>query len=101
MKYKLIIENVSSAYILDSEQNRIVALCTTKRPDLGFKALEEMVALANKGEQKPVTRDSMHSPALCPACHTDKICQGLDDGHYRYYTGMKYCLECGQKLDWD
>lgn len=41
-KYELIIENVANAYILDKEENRIVTLCETKRPDLGFEKLMEL-----------------------------------------------------------
>ena len=60
---------------------------------LAIKALEKQIP-------KKVTRDSMNSPALCPCCHTDKICKSLDDGCYKYYTGIKNCPECWQKLVW-
>lgn len=47
-KYELIVENVVNAYILDKEENKIVALCSTKRPDLGFEKLKELVEKANE-----------------------------------------------------
>lgn len=47
-RYKMITENVTNAYILDEEENTIVALCTTKRPDLGFEKLKELIEKANK-----------------------------------------------------
>lgn len=47
-KYELIVENVVNAYILDKEENKIVALCSTKRPDLEFEKLKELVEKANE-----------------------------------------------------
>ncbi|MCQ4925000.1 hypothetical protein NE686_18005 [Tissierella carlieri] len=49
-RYKVIIEDAINAYILDRSENTIVALCSTKRPDLGFKKLEKLVGQANKVE---------------------------------------------------
>ena len=49
--YKVIVEDVLNAYILDEKESRIVALCTTKRPDLGFEKLEELVKQANMVEK--------------------------------------------------
>lgn len=46
-KYELIIENCTSAYILDKEENKIVALCSTKRPDLEFEKLQQLIQEAN------------------------------------------------------
>lgn len=53
-KYEIIIENPLNAYILDKEENMIVALCTTKRPDLGFDKLNELVKQANENMAKEV-----------------------------------------------
>lgn len=49
-RYEVIKEDVTNAYILDKSENKIVALCTTKRPDLGFERLENLVRQANKSE---------------------------------------------------
>mgnify|MGYP003609216392 CR=1 FL=1 len=49
-RYKVIREDCLNAYILDTEKNTIVALCSTKRPDLGFQNLLELVDKANKHE---------------------------------------------------
>ena len=46
-KYELVIENCTNAYILDKEENKIVALCSTKRPDLGFEKLQQLIQDAN------------------------------------------------------
>ena len=46
-KYELIIESCTNAYILDKEENKIVALCNTKRPDLGFEKLQQLIQDAN------------------------------------------------------
>ncbi|WP_125153655.1 regulator [Clostridium rectalis] len=47
-KYELVIENPTDAFILDKEENKIVALCNTKRPDLEFNKLETLIEKANK-----------------------------------------------------
>ena len=49
-RYKVVQEDCLSAYILDTKENTIVALCSTKRPDLGFQNLLELVDKANKYE---------------------------------------------------
>lgn len=49
-RYKVIREDCLNAYILDTEKNTIVALCSTKRPDLGFQNLMKLVDKANKHE---------------------------------------------------
>ena len=46
-KYKLVVQDVTHAHILDEEENKIVVLCTTKRPDLGFEKLQELIERAN------------------------------------------------------
>lgn len=46
-KYELVIEDCVSAYILDKEENRIIALCSIKRPDLGFEKLHQLIQEAN------------------------------------------------------
>ena len=43
MRYKVITENVTNAYILDEQNNEIVSLCNTKRPDKGFESLERLI----------------------------------------------------------
>lgn len=52
MKYIVVKEDVCNAYILDLEENMIVALCSTKRPDLGFEKLVALVNEANIGHKK-------------------------------------------------
>lgn len=47
-RYKVVKEDVLNAYIVDIEENYIVALCGTKRPDLGFDRLEKLVEQANE-----------------------------------------------------
>lgn len=48
MRYKIITENVTNAYILDEQNNEIVSLCNTKRPDKGFESLKRLIEYANK-----------------------------------------------------
>ena len=48
MRYKVITKNVTNAYILDEQNNEIVSLCNTKRPDKGFESLERLVKYANE-----------------------------------------------------
>lgn len=50
-RYKVVVENCTNAYILDIEKNEIVTLCNTKRPDLGFEKLKELVAKANRYDE--------------------------------------------------
>lgn len=50
VRYEVVVEDILNAYILDKEENEIVCLCSTKRPDLGFKKLQELVGHANKTE---------------------------------------------------
>jgi len=52
MKYKVVQDDVLNGHILDVEENMIVALCSTKRPDLGFKKLVVLVNEANIGYEK-------------------------------------------------
>lgn len=47
MKYEVVIQNPTNAYILNKDTNRIVTLCSTKRPDLGHAELLELVKTAN------------------------------------------------------
>lgn len=46
-RYELIIKSPANAYIMDKKENTIVALCSTKRPDLGFNKLMKLVNQAN------------------------------------------------------
>lgn len=50
-KYEVIVTDVCNAYILDKKENRIVTLCSTKRPDLRFESLKDLVEKANKYEE--------------------------------------------------
>lgn len=50
-RYSLIKEDIVNSYILDNKENEIVVLCHTKRPDLGFKKLEELIEKANKYDE--------------------------------------------------
>ncbi|MBO1264346.1 hypothetical protein J3A84_04735 [Proteiniclasticum sp. SCR006] len=61
MKYIVVKEDVCNAYILDLEENMIVALCSTKRPDLGFVKLTRLVNEANIGHEKmeAIRRDDL------------------------------------------
>lgn len=54
MKYKVEIEDVLNARILDTEENRIVTLCNTKRPDLAFEKLLDLVDKANQVEEMEI-----------------------------------------------
>ena len=45
--YKFIKEDECSGYILDVDNNTIVVLCRTLRPDLGFKKLTKLIDEAN------------------------------------------------------
>lgn len=47
-RYKLIIENPTEAYILDRQEETIVCLCNTKRPDLEFDKLKELIDKVNE-----------------------------------------------------
>lgn len=47
-RYKLIIDSCKNAHILDNAENKIATLCETKRPDLGFAILKQMIEKANK-----------------------------------------------------
>ncbi|WP_242844695.1 hypothetical protein [Clostridium botulinum] len=51
-KYELVIENPTDAFILDKEENKIIALCNTKRPDLGFNELKNLIEKANKNRKQ-------------------------------------------------
>ncbi|BDB03758.1 regulator [Clostridium botulinum] len=51
-KYELVIENPTDAFILDKEKNKIIALCNTKRPDLGFNELKNLIEKANKNTKQ-------------------------------------------------
>ncbi|HID0768026.1 TPA: regulator [Clostridium botulinum] len=51
-KYELVIENPTDAFILDKEENTIIALCNTKRPDLGFNKLKNVIEKANKNTKQ-------------------------------------------------
>jgi hypothetical protein len=51
-RYELVIEDTLNSYILDKKENTIVALCSTKRPDLGFEKLKELVSKANRDDEK-------------------------------------------------
>ncbi|MCD3351234.1 hypothetical protein G8V03_09560 [Clostridium botulinum D/C] len=42
-RYKLVVENPLDAFILDTKENMIVTLCNTKRPDLEFDTLKELI----------------------------------------------------------
>lgn len=50
-RYKLVTEDVLNCYILDTKNNKIVSLCSTKRPDLGVRGLQEMLRKANEAEE--------------------------------------------------
>lgn len=50
-RYEFVQENVVEGYILDRNSDYIVALVSTKRPDLEFSALKELVEKANKNEE--------------------------------------------------
>ena len=47
-RYKVVKEDALNAYILDNDENYIVVLCSTKKPDLGFDRLETLVTQANE-----------------------------------------------------
>lgn len=51
-RYKLVVENPLDSFILDTEENVIVTLCNTKRPDLQFDKLEVLIEKANKYEMQ-------------------------------------------------
>ncbi len=52
MRYKFVEEDVTHGYILDELEDRIVALVETKRPDLRFETLHQLVEKANLYELK-------------------------------------------------
>lgn len=49
-RYEVIIDDVLNAYVKDNEENEIVVLCNTKRPDKEFTNLKKLVEYANQTE---------------------------------------------------
>lgn len=103
MKYKLIIENPISAHILDTKENRIVALCNTKRPDLEFGKLEELIERANNSErykiemeqhrsQNPVFNDGGRNEDVYVLQEENlKLRQWISDLQSGMYVNCVYC----------
>lgn len=103
MKYKLIIDNPTNAHILDIKKNKIVALCSTKRPDSGFSKLEELVKLANESEryklemeqhrkQNPVFYDGGRNEDVYVLQEENlKLKQWINDLQSGMYVNCVYC----------
>lgn len=53
-KYELKVDDACHAGIMNTEKNKFVCLVETKRPDLGFKELEEIIDKANWMVDHPV-----------------------------------------------
>lgn len=92
-RYEVVIQDALNSYILDKKENVIVALCITKRPDLGFDKLKELVKRAN-------TVDDMNCP-MCEEIMETRIEEINSDavvsGKEEIITGWD--CECGYSLD--
>lgn len=70
-RYSLIKEDIVNSYILDNKENKIIALCHTKRPDLGFEKLEELIEKANKYDEILCNRKEIQIIKLSNAMKKD------------------------------
>lgn len=120
-RYVVIKEDALNAYILDNKENNIVALCTSKRPDLNFEKLESLVKEANREEKTNIKiikemdiqiineeleneENSYWSLSVleCTTCHWTFI-GDVDRYGYGYTSESQdtpdYCPMCGRKIE--
>ena len=99
--YKFVRENSIYGYILDEKKNCMVVLCTTKRPDLEFEGLQELVDKANEHEQIKNTTIKAIEKQMPKKITYEGFCPNCKYQYPMYPPSLeKYCSNCGQKLDW-
>ena len=72
----------------------------SNKPTIGYVMLQESIDMAIQALEKQIPMKVLHSYddsvdenwCSCPIC-----CSGLGWEHGKHY---KYCMNCGQKLDW-
>lgn len=84
MKYKLIKEDALNAYILNTETNYVVALCHTKRPDLGFWELQGLINEAN---------DNIHTTGTTTIEFTEEEIFEILDSYYGDVDEEHFCID--------
>lgn len=101
--------------LIRDEQEAIECLKKNK-PTSGYYMLQESVEMAIQAIEKQVPKKPKKSGVtdsdgvfhaingingvpydLCPNCETNLCTDGMFGGNK---SGMKYCKNCGQKLDW-
>lgn len=111
MRYEVVIESPTNAYILDKDTNRIVTLCSTKRPDLGFERLLELVRAANMGAEKETGKHHIVLPAtdnetvycIMPNVDTDvhEVFIVTVEKSYTHRDGIKFLGIMDDVDDWE
>lgn len=77
------IEEIKTIPLIRLKQKHCDAL------EMSIVALEKQIP--KKMLQKPHTHIDITLMYTCPTCKTE---------YNRFYENKKYCMECGQKLDW-
>lgn len=93
-RYKFVSEDALNGYILDTKDNYIVTLCNTKRPDLKFDKLKELVEMANFGEEKyncsKIAKMIDDAPDECLITGLNKCESYIIGGNVVYLTNPAY-----------